>query len=80
IRANTSLMPQPHVPEVSLYLESEAHELCLKTEDELEAIGLPPRFFAFAWSGGQGLARYVLVHADTVRGIRVLVLARGSGL
>ncbi|RWY83605.1 methyltransferase [Rhizobium leguminosarum] len=80
IRANTSLMPPPHVPEVSLYLASEAHELWLKTEEELEAIGLPPPFWAFAWAGGQGLARYVLDHPETVRGKRVLDFASGSGL
>ncbi|SCB60317.1 Predicted nicotinamide N-methyase [Rhizobium aethiopicum] len=80
IRANTSLMPPPHVPEISLYLASEAHELWLKTEEELEAIGLPPPFWAFAWAGGQGLARYILDHPELVRGKRVLDFASGSGL
>lgn len=80
IRANTSLMPPPHVPEISLYLASEAHELWLKTEEELQAIGLPPPFWAFAWAGGQGLARYILDHPETVRGKRVLDFASGSGL
>lgn len=80
IHANTSLMPPPHVPEISLHLASEAHELWLKTEEELEAIGLPPPFWAFAWAGGQGLARYILDHPETVRGRRVLDFASGSGL
>ncbi|OWV88324.1 nicotinamide N-methyase [Rhizobium sp. R635] len=80
IRANTSLMAPPHVPEISLHLASEAHELWLKTEEELEAIGLPPPFWAFAWAGGQGLARYILDHPETVRGQRVLDFASGSGL
>ncbi|MBX4926796.1 class I SAM-dependent methyltransferase [Rhizobium binae] len=80
IRANTSLMAPPHVPEISLHLASEAHELWLKTEEELEAIGLPPPFWAFAWAGGQGLARYILDHPETVRGKRVLDFASGSGL
>ena len=31
-----------------------------KTEEELDAIGLPPPYWAFAWAGGQALARYVL--------------------
>ncbi|NEJ94938.1 methyltransferase, partial [Rhizobium leguminosarum] len=48
IRANTSLISPPHVPEISLHLASEAHELWLKTEGELEAIGLPPPYWAFA--------------------------------
>ncbi|MBB3594459.1 putative nicotinamide N-methyase [Rhizobium sp. BK529] len=80
IRANTSLLAPPHVPEIRLYLASEVHELWLKTEEELEAIGLPPPFWAFAWAGGQGLARYVLDHPETVRGKRVLDFASGSGL
>ncbi|ARM90333.1 ribosomal RNA methyltransferase protein [Rhizobium sp. CIAT894] len=80
IRANTSVMAPPHVPEISLHLASEAHELWLKTEEELEAIGLPPPFWAFAWAGGQGLARYILDNVEMVRGKRVLDFASGSGL
>ncbi|MGY5809748.1 class I SAM-dependent methyltransferase [Rhizobium sp. LEGMi198b] len=80
IRANTSLMAPPHVPEIRLHLASEAHDLWLKTEEELEEIGLPPPFWAFAWAGGQGLARYVLDHPDMVAGKRVLDFASGSGL
>ena len=60
IRANTGIVAPPHVPEIRLHLASEAHELWLKTEEELEEIGLPPPFWAFAWAGGQGLARYIL--------------------
>lgn len=80
IRANTSLIAPPHVPELRLHLASEAHELWLKTEEELEAIGLPPPFWAFAWAGGQGLGRYILDHPETVAGKTVLDFASGSGL
>lgn len=80
IRANTSLMAAPHVPEIRLHLASEAHELWLKTEEELEEIGLPPPFWAFAWAGGRGLARFILDHPDVVAGRRVLDFASGSGL
>jgi predicted nicotinamide N-methyase len=80
IRANTSLMAPPHVPEIRLHLASEAHELWLKTEEELAEIGLPPPFWAFAWAGGQGLARYILDHPELVRGRSVLDFATGSGL
>jgi len=68
------------VPEIRLRLASEAHDLWLKTEEDLEEIGLPPPFWAFAWAGGQGLARYILDHPDEVRGKRVLDFASGSGL
>lgn len=77
---NTSPMSPPHVPEIRLHLADEAHDLWLKTEEELEAIGLPPPFWAFAWAGGQGLARYILDHAETVSGKRVVDFASGSGL
>jgi predicted nicotinamide N-methyase len=77
---NTDLMRPPHVPEIRLYLATEAHDLWLKTEEDLEAIGLPPPFWAFAWAGGQGLARYILDNPRTVSGKRVLDFASGSGL
>lgn len=80
IRANTRLRPVPLVPEISLHLADEAVPLWQKTEEQLNEEGLPPPFWAFAWAGGQALARYVLDHADRVRGRRVLDLASGSGL
>ncbi|MEZ2223011.1 methyltransferase [Rhizobium sp. RCC_161_2] len=80
IRTNTSVMAPPHVPEIRLHLASEAHDLWLKTEEELEEIGLPPPFWAFAWAGGQGLARYIIDHPDEVAGKRVVDFASGSGL
>lgn len=57
ILANTALMQPPHVPEISLRLADEAHDLWHRTEEQLSEIGLPPPFWAFAWAGGQGLAR-----------------------
>ncbi|MBN9080168.1 MAG: nicotinamide N-methyase [Rhizobiales bacterium 62-17] len=80
IRTHTALMPVPHAPEIKLYLAHEALELWQKTEEELEAIGLPPPFWAFAWAGGQALARYILDHPHVVAGKRVFDLASGSGL
>lgn len=77
---NTALMTPPHVPEIRLHLADEAHDLWQRTEEELAAIGLPPPFWAFAWAGGQGLARYVLDHPESVRGRRILDFASGSGL
>ena len=77
---NTTLQAPPHVPEIRLHLADEAHDLWQKTEEELEEIGLPPPFWAFAWAGGQGLARHILDHPETVRGKRVLDFATGSGL
>lgn len=80
ITDNTALLSPPHVPEIRLCLADEAHDLWKRTEEELAEIGLPPPFWAFAWAGGQGLARYVLDHAEIVRGKAVLDFATGSGL
>ena len=80
ILANTGLQAPPHVPEISLHLADEAHDLWHKTEEELATIGLPPPFWAFAWAGGQGVARYILDHPDRVTGKTVLDFASGSGL
>lgn len=80
ILANTSVSQPPHTPEIKLHLADEAHDLWHKTEEQLEAIGLPPPFWAFAWAGGQGLARYILDHPEIVTGKTVLDLASGSGL
>ena len=80
IHTNTTFSSPPHVPEIGLHLADEAHDLWHRTEEELAEIGLPPPFWAFAWAGGQGLARYLLDNPDTVRGKRVLDFATGSGL
>lgn len=80
IRGNTALIAPPHVPEIHLHLADEAHSLWQRTEEELAEIGLPPPFWAFAWAGGQGLARYVLDNPLIVAGKTVLDVATGSGL
>ncbi len=80
IRANTRLRPVPHAPEIRLHLADESVPLWKKTEEELERDGLPPPFWAFAWAGGQALARHVLDAPELVRGRTVLDFASGSGL
>jgi predicted nicotinamide N-methyase len=80
IRANTRLKPVSHVPEIVLHVADEAVPIWQKTEEELGAMGLAPPYWAFAWAGGQALARHVLDNRDTVAGQRVLDLAAGSGL
>lgn len=80
VLANTVLQSPPHVPEIKLYLADEAHDLWQRTEDELATIGLPPPFWAFAWAGGQGVARYIIDNPQTVENRSVLDFASGSGL
>ena len=80
IRAETRLRSVPHAPEIVLHVADEATPLWERTEEELGAMGLPPPFWAFAWAGGQALARYLLDHPALVAGRRVLDVASGSGL
>jgi predicted nicotinamide N-methyase len=80
ILANTRLLKPPLTPEISLMLADEAVPIWKKTEEELGALGLPPPFWAFAWAGGQALARYILDNAAVVSGKRTLDFASGSGL
>jgi predicted nicotinamide N-methyase len=69
----------PLVPEVRLHLAEDAILLGARLE-ALAGRKLPQPFWADAWVGGQGLARYVLDHPATVAGRRVLDVASGSGL
>ena len=80
IRANTKLLPVPLVPEIRLYLAEELLPIWRKTEEELGELNVPPPYWAFAWAGGQALARYLLDNPATVAGVRVLDLGSGSGL
>ena len=80
ILANTRLQAVPHTPEISLWLADEITPIWRMTEEELGEVGLPPPFWAFAWSGGQGLARWLLDNPHEVAGKRVLDFATGSGL
>lgn len=80
IRENTRILAPSHVPELQLHLADDAVALWEMTEEQLGELGLPPPFWAFAWAGGQALARYVLDHPETVRGKTVLDVASGSGL
>jgi predicted nicotinamide N-methyase len=80
IRANTALQPVPHAPEISLYVADEITPIWKMTETALGGMGMSPPFWAFAWAGGQAIARYVLDNPEIVRGKAVLDFASGSGL
>jgi predicted nicotinamide N-methyase len=77
---NTRLQAPPHAPELVLHLADEITPIWRLTEEELDRIGLPPPFWAFAWAGGQALARYVLDNPEIVAGKRVVDFASGSGI
>jgi len=80
IRANTVVAAPPLVPEISLHLATEITPLWQATEVMLAEAQLPPPYWAFAWAGGQALARHVLDHPEIVRDRDVLDFGAGSGL
>ena len=80
ICAQTLLAAPPLTPEIKLYLATEVTPLWHLTEERLKQNGLPPPYWAFAWPGGQGMARYILDHPEIVRGKHVLDFAAGSGI
>ena len=80
VRQQTELVAPPLVPEIRLCLASAVTPLWRATEATLAARDVPPPYWAFAWPGGQALARYVLDDPARVRGRRVLDFAAGSGL
>jgi predicted nicotinamide N-methyase len=79
VRATCRLAAVPEAEQIRLYLAHDVIGLWQRTEDELGP-GQPPPFWAFAWPGGQALARYLLDHPDLVAGRTVLDLGSGSGL
>ena len=80
VRAQTALVSPPLVPEIRLHLASAVTPLWRATEATLAAREVPPPYWAFAWPGGQALARYILDNPTVVRGRIVLDFAAGSGL
>lgn len=80
IRANTKLMSPPLVPEIRLHIAEESLPIWRRTEEELGEMNLPPPYWAFAWAGGQALARHILDHPEIVAGRSVIDLGCGCGL
>jgi predicted nicotinamide N-methyase len=80
VRKNTVAIAPPLVPEILLHLATEVIPLWQSTEEELAEKGVPPPFWAFAWAGGQALARHILDHPEIVAGKSVLDFGSGSGL
>jgi len=80
IKAQTVIASASLAPEIKLHLATEITPLWQLTEERLKGGDLPPPFWAFAWPGGQGLARYALDHADEFKGRRVLDFAAGCGI
>ena len=80
IAAHTAIAAAPLVPEIALHLATEITPIWQASEDWLARSGVEPPFWAFAWPGGQALARHVLDRPHLVAGRRVLDFAAGGGI
>jgi predicted nicotinamide N-methyase len=80
VREHTEIRTVPFVPEIRLHTAAEAIPLWELMERLTGEVGMAPPFWAFAWAGGQALARYILDHPGLLTDRRVLDLAAGSGL
>jgi predicted nicotinamide N-methyase len=80
VALHTDIVPVPVVPEIRLHLACDEHAIFQAAH---EAFGAGPSqhpFWAFAWPGGQVLARYLIDHPDVAAGKRVLDMGCGSGI
>ena len=80
ILENTRLLRPPLVPEIALHLAEESLPIWQKTEDEIGELNVPPPYWAFAWAGGQAVARRLLDNPAICSGKRVLDIGAGSGI
>jgi len=80
VTAHTAIATAPLVPEIRLHLASEITPIWQASEDWLSRNNIEPPFWAFAWPGGQAMARHVLDHPELVAGRRVLDFAAGGGI
>lgn len=80
VRRNTAIVTPPLLPEIRLHLATEVTPIWRASEESLARGAVPPPFWAFAWAGGQALARYLLDRPETVAGRFVLDFGSGSGL
>jgi len=81
VRSRSTVQWAPLVPEIALNLAIDSHDIFADAErfSDGQAEYWPP-YWAFAWPGGQGLARHLLDNPDTVRGRRIVDIGSGSGI
>jgi predicted nicotinamide N-methyase len=80
VRAHTVLAEVPGVPGLLMHQADDAIALWERTEHAADGAALAPPFWAFAWAGGQAVARHLVDAPDTVADRRVLDFACGGGV
>lgn len=80
IERSTEIVTPPLAPELRLRLASDPHGI-FEAAHEFVSGGLGARpYWAFAWPGGQALARYIIDHPNLVRNKRILDIGAGSAI
>ena len=77
---NTVIGTAPLVPEIRLRLLRDDSSLWRSFTEQPAPADLPRPYWAFAWSGGQTLARYLLDHPELVKHGHVLDFGAGCGI
>jgi predicted nicotinamide N-methyase len=80
IRTNTVVEAPKLVPEIRLHLATELTPLWHATGFYLNQMNIDAPFWAFAWVGGQALARYILDHSEAVASLNVIDIGSGGGI
>ena len=80
IVANTNASAAPLVPEITLRTGGLSMPLWEAAALSDTRPAVPPPYWAWAWAGGQALARHVLDHPELVGGRRVADIGCGGGI
>ncbi len=80
VRRQTRLVPLDDLPGIRLHVADDVTTVWRQAGTLLGEADTSLPYWAFAWSGGVALARYLLDHPEDVAGRRVLDVATGSGL
>ena len=80
ILSETAVVTPPLTPELRIHGAADFTTIWSATEARLEQMALPPPFWAFAWAGGQALARWLLDNPEEARDRSVLSIGAGCGL
>lgn len=80
LKDHTRIGSAPLTPELRFHLADPDSDLWRQEEEALITQGLPSPFWAFAWGGGQALARMVMDQPELVKDKRVLDFACGCGV
>ena len=72
--------PMPLTPEIRLYLLSHDYPQEALTDEERRVLMEEPPFWAFCWSSGQVLAKWIRDFREDLCGKRILDFGSGSGI